>query len=71
VLKLLRQLLELVLADTSWVLVILLCLQLSENAIADYNRARLYLADLANRDGVPVLNDVSEAVSCAIQRLRE
>jgi len=45
--------------------------QLSENAIGDYNRARLYLADLANRDGVPVLNDISEAVNCAIQRLRE
>ena len=45
--------------------------QLSENAIADYNRARLYLADLANRDGVPVLNDVAEAVNCAVQRLRD
>ena len=46
-------------------------MQLSENAIADYNRARLYLADLANRDGVPVLNDIAEAVSCAVRRLRD
>jgi len=45
--------------------------QLSEYSIADYNRARLYLADLANRDGVPVLNDIAEAVSCAVQRLRD
>ena len=47
------------------------CAQLSQNAVADYNRARLYLADLANRDGVPVLSDISEAVNCAVQRLRE
>ena len=49
----------------------LCCLQLSQNAVADYNRARLYLADLANRDGVPVLSDISEAVNCVIQRLRD
>jgi len=45
--------------------------QLSENAVGDYNRARLYLADLANRDGVPVLNDIDEAVNCAVRRLRD
>jgi len=49
----------------------LCCLQLSQNAVADYNRARLYLADLANRDGVPVLSNISEAVNCVIQRLRD
>lgn len=42
--------------------------KLSPNAVADYNRARTYLADLANRDRVPVFNNVSEAVSCAVQR---
>lgn len=42
--------------------------KLSPNAVADYNRARTYLADLANRDRVPVFDNVSEAVSCAVQR---
>jgi len=44
-------------------------LQLSQNAVADYNRARTYLADLANRDRVPVFENVAEAVNCAVQRL--
>ena len=46
-------------------------LQLTPNAIKDYNRARTYLADLANRDGVPVFEDILEAVNCAITRLSE
>jgi hypothetical protein len=41
----------------------------SRAAIDDYNRARAYLADIANRDGVPVLSDIREAVLCAISRL--
>lgn len=43
--------------------------KLSQNAVADYNRARTYLADLANRDRVPVFENVAEAVNCAVQRL--
>jgi hypothetical protein len=31
----------------------------------------MYLADLANRDGVPVLNDIEEAITCAVRRLKE
>ena len=31
----------------------------------------MYLADLANRDGVPVLKNIEEAVSCAVARLKE
>ena len=45
--------------------------QLTDNAVDDYNRARTYLADLANRDGVPVLNDVDEAVNCAVKLLKD
>ena len=37
----------------------------------DYNRSRSYLADLANRDGVPVLDDIEEAVNCTVRRLKE
>jgi len=45
--------------------------QLTENAVDDYNRARTYLADLANRDGVPVLNNIVEALNCVVSRLKE
>ena len=42
--------------------------QLSAFAIKDYNRGRNYLSDLANREGIPVFDEVKEAVECAIQR---
>jgi len=42
--------------------------QLSAPAIKDYNRGRNYLSDLANREGVPVFEDISEAMECVIQR---
>jgi len=45
--------------------------QLSPDAVNDYNRARTYLADLANRDGVPVFDKVEEAIMAAVQRLKE
>jgi len=44
--------------------------QISECAMNDYNRARAYLSDLANREGVPVLRDVTEAVTCVVRRLK-
>ena len=34
-------------------------------AIKDYNRGRMYLADLARRAGVPVFSNITEAVACA------
>ena len=50
----------------------IVCLfQLTQNAVNDYNRSRSYLADLANRDGVPVLEDIEEAVNCTVRRLKE
>ncbi|XP_042148439.1 uncharacterized protein LOC8051690 isoform X2 [Ixodes scapularis] len=39
--------------------------KLSDLAVKDYNRGRMYLSDLATRSGVPVFSDISEAVSCA------
>lgn len=45
--------------------------KLTRNAVNDYNRARTYLADLANRDGVPVLNSIVEAINCVVEKLKE
>ncbi|XP_049272113.1 uncharacterized protein LOC119396905 isoform X6 [Rhipicephalus sanguineus] len=42
--------------------------KLSELAVKDYNRGRMYLSDLATRAGVPVFSDISEAVLCAAER---
>jgi len=44
--------------------------KLTQTGVKDYNRARSYLADLANRDGVPIFDDVGEAVECAVKKLR-
>lgn len=56
---------------------VILCIQYLENdvvidgekltdlAVKDYNRGRMYLSDLATRSGVPVFSDISEAVLCA------
>ena len=45
-------------------------LQLTDYAVKDYNRARAYLCDLANRDEIPVFDDVTEAVNCAVATLK-
>uniref|UniRef100_A0A023F853 EF-hand domain-containing protein n=1 Tax=Triatoma infestans TaxID=30076 RepID=A0A023F853_TRIIF len=37
-------------------------------AMNDYNRGRIYLKDLARRKGVPVLENISDAVQCAVDR---
>eukprot|EP01137_Pigoraptor_chileana_P032528 Opistho-2@22041 len=37
-------------------------------ALRDYNRGRMYLADLANRSGVPVFTEVDDAVRSILQR---
>uniref|UniRef100_A0A1E1XAH4 Raw n=1 Tax=Amblyomma aureolatum TaxID=187763 RepID=A0A1E1XAH4_9ACAR len=44
--------------------------KLTELAVKDYNRGRMYLSDLATRAGVPVFSDISEAILCAAQRCR-
>lgn len=43
--------------------------QLSKQAVKDYNRGRVYLSDLANRDGIPVFDDIQDAVRCAISKV--
>ncbi|KAK9511465.1 hypothetical protein O3M35_000114 [Rhynocoris fuscipes] len=40
----------------------------TELALNDYNRGRIYLRDLAVRQGVPVLENISDAVLCAVDK---
>ncbi|XP_021931040.1 uncharacterized protein LOC110835283 isoform X3 [Zootermopsis nevadensis] len=42
--------------------------KLSKQAGKDYNRGRMYLSDLANREGIPVFESVTEAVDCVIHK---
>lgn len=42
--------------------------KLSKQAVKDYNRGRMYLSDLANREGVPVYDSIPESVECVIQK---
>ena len=44
--------------------------QLTPTAVKDYNRARDYLCDIANRDGFPVFTDIAEATEFAINRVK-
>ncbi|XP_014219007.1 uncharacterized protein LOC106647217 isoform X2 [Copidosoma floridanum] len=44
--------------------------KLTEQAIKDYNRGRMYLSDMATREGVPVFDNVSEALQRAIHIVR-
>jgi len=41
---------------------------LTQTAINDYNRGRIYLADLASRERVPVFESIKEAVEIAVQK---
>jgi len=43
--------------------------ELTPTAVKDYNRARAYLADLANRCGVPIFDKIEEAVHCVIDKV--
>ena len=43
---------------------------LSKAALKDYNRGRSYLSDIANREGVPVFEEISEAVECLLRKAR-
>ncbi|KAL5243346.1 hypothetical protein ACI65C_010756 [Semiaphis heraclei] len=42
--------------------------KLTQTAINDYNRGRVYLADLASRERVPVFESIKEAVEIAVQK---
>ena len=44
--------------------------ELSKLAIKDYNRGRVYLSDYANREGIPIFEDLKEALDCVIQKCK-
>jgi len=43
---------------------------MSKAAVKDYNRGRAYLSDFANRENVPVFDDVQEALECVIHKCK-
>lgn len=43
---------------------------LSKAALKDFNRGRAYLSDIANREGVPVFDEIREAVDCILQKCK-
>jgi hypothetical protein len=45
-----------------------LLFQLTQTAINDYNRGRMYLADFASRGKVPVSESIAEAVEIVLQK---
>ena len=52
-------------------MIIILGLQMTETALKDYNRGRMYLGDMASKEGVPQFEDIAEAVQCAITQVKE
>ncbi|CAG5115675.1 unnamed protein product, partial [Candidula unifasciata] len=45
--------------------------QMTERAMTDYNRGRIYLSDMASREGVPVFQDVRESVESVVRTLQK
>ena len=43
---------------------------LSPLAVKDYNRGRAYLSDCANREGIPVFDELQEALECVIAKCK-
>ncbi|XP_064212539.1 uncharacterized protein raw isoform X3 [Tribolium castaneum] len=43
---------------------------LSEQAIKDYNRGRVYVTDMAKRKQIPVFEDIAEAVQCVVNMIQ-
>jgi len=44
--------------------------ELTKLAIKDYNRGRTYLSEYANREGIPIFEEVKEALECVIQKCK-
>lgn len=42
--------------------------KLTKHALKDYNRGRSYLSDIANREGVPVFDNITEALHCVVKK---
>ncbi|XP_013402305.1 uncharacterized protein LOC106167944 [Lingula anatina] len=45
-------------------------ISLSRGAVKDYNRSRMYLADLAAREGIPVFSSIEEAAKHAVEKVQ-
>ncbi|KAK3769130.1 hypothetical protein RRG08_067107 [Elysia crispata] len=45
--------------------------QMTSTALKDYNRGRVYLSDMASREGVPVFENVSESLTSAVNSIRK
>lgn len=43
---------------------------LSREAWKDFERGRRYLSDMANREAVPIFDNIPEAISCVVQKCR-
>lgn len=43
---------------------------LSESAVKDYNRGRMYLVDAARRSGISVFEDILEATDFVIEKCK-
>ncbi|XP_068910859.1 uncharacterized protein raw isoform X6 [Tenebrio molitor] len=43
---------------------------LSDQAIKDYNRGRVYVTDMAKRKQIPVFEDIAEAVQCVVNKFQ-
>ena len=52
-------------------MITILWLQMTETALKDYNRGRMYLSDMARKEGVPQFEDIAEAVQCAIKQVKQ
>lgn len=45
-------------------------LQVTGRSLLDYNRARSYLSDIANRASIPVFDNITEAVVSAVEHIK-
>ncbi|GFS15995.1 RalBP1-associated Eps domain-containing protein [Elysia marginata] len=45
--------------------------QMTSTALKDYNRGRVYLSDMASREGAPVFENVSESLTSAVNSIRK
>lgn len=49
---------------------ILHSIQLTKVAVKDYNRGRAYLTDMACKDGVPVFDNITDALNCVVEKCK-
>ncbi|XP_035705943.1 uncharacterized protein LOC110845987 isoform X2 [Folsomia candida] len=44
--------------------------KLTKVAVKDYNRGRAYLTDMACKDGVPVFDNITDALNCVVEKCK-